>query len=71
MEHRPATLSSLLKCRVERFEADIPIKERVQDPEYFLADMCALEINCLVLLDRGSVCYIGLLPGMPPRYLLT
>lgn len=56
MERTPAPMSSLLKCRVECFEANAPIEEGVQDLEDFLAGMCSLEINCLILLDRGSVC---------------
>ncbi len=55
MEHTPATVSSLLKYRVERFEADDPIKEGVQYLEYFLLDRRSLEINRLILLDCGSV----------------
>jgi len=56
MEYTPATLSSLLKYRVERFEADAPIKEGVQHLVDFLADMRSLEINRLIVLDSGSVC---------------
>jgi hypothetical protein len=55
MEHTPSIVSSLLKCRVERFEADGPIKERVQYLEYFLSDMRSLEINRLIVLNCGSV----------------
>ena len=71
MKHVPATMSSLLKGRIERFEADAAIKERAQDLEDFLADVRSLEIKRLIALNRGSVGYIGLLPRMPPRYLLT
>ena len=56
MERTPATMSSLLKGRVERFEADGPFKEGVQYPEYFLLDMRSLEINRLIVLESGSVC---------------
>jgi hypothetical protein len=64
-------MSSLLKGRVECFETNAPIKEGVQDLEDFLADVRSLVINCLILLNRSSVHYIGPLPGTPPRYLLT
>jgi hypothetical protein len=48
-------MSSLLKGRIERFEADAAIKERAQDLEDFLADVRSLEIKRLIALNRGSV----------------
>src|SRR5947199_150195 len=38
LKHTPLMVSSLLKSRVERFEADGPFKEGVQDLEDFLLD---------------------------------
>ena len=55
MKHTPALLRSLLKSRVERFEADGPIKEGVQYLEDFLLDRRSLEINRLILLNHGPI----------------
>ena len=56
MKHIPLTMSPLLECRVECFEIDSAIKERVEDLEDFLPDTRPLEINRLVVLNCEFVC---------------
>jgi len=55
MEHTPPSMSSLLKCCIELFEANGTLKDRVQYLEYLLPDLRSLKINRLIVLDGRSV----------------
>ncbi len=48
-------MSSLLKYRIELFEAGCAIKEGVQYLEYFLLNTRSLEINRLIVFYCGFV----------------